>query len=120
MGERVTLDLPPELVERVRLVAARTQRRVEDVLVDWIWQGGIEPDVESLPENELLALCDREMEAERQEELSDLLERNREGLLTEADHIRLDELLRNYRQGLVRKAKALNVAVARGLRPRLD
>ncbi|NUQ65073.1 MAG: hypothetical protein HUU20_21625 [Pirellulales bacterium] len=120
MAERVTLDLPSELAERVRVVAARTQRRFEEVLVDWIGRGGAEPDVESLPDDEILALCDREMDAERQEALSDFLQRNREGLLSEADRCRLDELMRIYRIGLVRKAQALRVAVARGLKPRLS
>ncbi len=116
MTERVTLELPSELAERVRLVAARTQRRFEEVLVDWIDRGGSEPDINSLPDDELLALCESQMEADRQEQLDDLLDRNREGLLTEADRLNLDETMRNYRMRLVRKAQALNVAVARGLR----
>ena len=120
MSERVTLELPSELAERIRVVAARTQRPFEEVLVDWIGRGGSEPDVESLSDDELLALCDDEMEADRQEELSDLLERNREGLLSQTDRSDLNELMRQYRIGLVRKAQAFRVAVARGLKPRLD
>ena len=119
MPERVTLELPSELAERVRRAAARTQRPFEEVLVDWIDRGGAEPDVESLPDEEILALCDRELEGEQQEELSDLLDRSREGLLEEAERRRLNELMRSYRIGLLRKAQALKVAVARGLRARL-
>jgi hypothetical protein len=64
--------------------------------------------------------CDQLMAEESQEELSDLLERNREGLLDTADHSRLEGLMRNYRRGLVRRAQACHEAVARGLRPRLS
>jgi hypothetical protein len=53
------------------------------------------------------------------EELSRLLAGNREGSLAEAEPARLDELIRLYRRGLVRKAQALRIAVARGLGPRL-
>jgi hypothetical protein len=52
--------------------------------------------------------------------LSDLLDRNQEGDLDEAGRRRLDELMRTYRLGLVRKAQAIKVAVNRGLRPRLS
>jgi hypothetical protein len=76
--------------------------------------------VELLPDDQLLALCDGQWEHPRQEELSDLLARNREGLLLPAENERLDALMRLYRHGLVRKAHALHVAVARGLRPRLN
>jgi hypothetical protein len=36
MGETVTLTLPDALVHSARAVAARTQRRMEDVLVEWL------------------------------------------------------------------------------------
>ena len=114
MGERITLELPSELAERVRVAAARSRRRFEDVLVDWIDRGSSEPEVESLPDDKLLALCDSEMAADRQEELSDLLERNREGLLSETDRSRVDELMRTYRLGL--GAQGSGVKNGRGAR----
>lgn len=119
MPERVTLELPSELAERGRAIAARTQRRFEDVLVDWLGRGGTDPDVESLPDDEVLALCNLEMETDRQEQLSDLLDCSREGDLSQVDRFHLEELMREYRAGLVRKAQAVKVAVARGLKPPL-
>ena len=53
------------------------------------------------------------METEQQETLSELLARNREGQLTEAEVSQLDALMQVYRRGLVRKAKPLKVAVSR-------
>jgi hypothetical protein len=36
MGRHVTLDLAPEVAERAQAVAAQSQRRVEDVLREWL------------------------------------------------------------------------------------
>jgi hypothetical protein len=119
MSEKVTLELPEALAQRARAVAAQTHRRVEDVLVEWIDRAGGEAVVELLPDDQVLALCDGQMEDARQEEVSDLLARNREGLLQGPERERLEELMGVYRRGLVRKAQAWKVAVERGLKPRL-
>jgi hypothetical protein len=119
MTEKVTLELPEDLAQQARSVAARTQRSFDEVLVEWIRRAGAEPVLEFLPDAELLAVCDSQPDQAQQEELSDLLEGNREGTLTSAERDRLEELMRTYRSGLVRKAQALKVAVGRGLRPRL-
>ena len=59
------------------------------------------------------------MNSSQQTALSDLLALNREGQLSETNTKQLDALMQVYRQGLVRKARALKVAVDRGLRPAL-
>lgn len=119
-SETVILQLPEEAIHSAKEVAARTQRRLEDVLVEWIDQAAAEVPVELLPDQQVLALCDMQMDREQQEELSDLLARNREGVLDQQERARLDELMQIYRHGLVRKAEALKVAVERGLRPPLN
>lgn len=120
MTETVTLQLPEELARQARVVAEQRRRPVEEVLVEWIRQAGAAPVVELLPDGELLALCDSQLPAEQQEELSELLRRNREGEATDGERDRLEVLMRDYRLGMVRKAQALKTAVARGLRPRLN
>jgi hypothetical protein len=120
MSEKVTIELPEDIAQHVRKVAARTQRSLDEVLVDLIRRVGAEPVLELLLDEELLAACDREPDPAEQQELSELLERNREGTLLASERGRLDELMRSYRAGLVRKAQALKVAVGRGLRPRLS
>lgn len=120
MSEIVTLELSEEVARSAREVATRMHCRLEEVLVEWIDCIVAELPVESLPDDQVLALCDMQMDAEQQEELGDLLTRNREGLLSDAERARLDELMRIYRRGLVRKAQALKVAVERGLRPPLN
>lgn len=120
MTERVILELPTELAQQARSVAARTQRRLDEVLVEWIRHAGAEPVLELLPDDELLTVCDGQLPLEVDEELSELLEQNRDGTLTPSERTRLDELMRTYRAGMVRKAQALKVAVSRGLRLRLS
>lgn len=120
MTEKVTIELPEDVAQQVRTIAAHTQRSFEDVLLDWIRRIGAEPAFELLPEHELLAICSAEPDAAEQDELSDLLERNQEGAISAVDHSRLDALMQRYRAGLVRKAQALKVAVSRGLHPPLS
>ena len=78
-----------------------------------------EPPVESLPDRELLAVCDATLTEVEQDALTALLSRHGEGSLSAAETARLDALMAAYRQGLVVKARALREAVARGLRPSL-
>ncbi len=120
MSEIVTVELPDELARRARAMAAYTQRRVEEVLIEWIDRAGAELSLELLPDDQILAVCDEQMDSGQQEELSNLLAHNREEELNDSERQRLDALMWIYRRGLVRKAHALKVAVARGLKPRLS
>ncbi len=119
MGEIVTLELPEALAQSARAVAQRTQRSVEAVLLDWLDRAATDIPVEALPDDQVLALRDLQMSTEQQAALSDLLARQREGVLTSTERVQLDELMGRYRRGLVRKAQALNVAVDRGVQPPL-
>ena len=114
--QSITLQLPDFLAQQVDRAASATHRPVEEVLLEWI---GYAVPVESLPDDRVLALCALQMEPARQERLSELLDRDREGELDGADEQHLDILMQFYRQGLLQKAKALREAVRRGLRPPL-
>ena len=120
MSERVTLELPSELVRQARALAASTNRRFEDAVAEWIEQAIAEPSVESLSDAELLSTCNRMLPEAMQSELSELLAENRDGQLNAVSRERLDGLLAVYRRGLVQKARAVKAAVARGLTQRLD
>jgi hypothetical protein len=120
MSETITVEIPDELGQQARALAIASNRRLEDAVVEWIGRAVADPPVESLPDAELLALCDATLDAARQEELSTSLADLREGTLGASQRARLEELMAEYRRGLVLKARALREAVARGLRPRLD
>jgi len=120
MGQTVSLDLPPDLAQRAAAVAQQTHRRVEDVLLEWLGRAARDVPIESLPDDQVLALANREMNNSEQRELSALLSSQREGTLDEAARRQLDKLMASYRRGMVEKAQALKVAVERGLRSPLD
>ena len=120
MSETISLEIPDELVGSARALAAATNRSLEEALLEWIRSAVKEPPVESLSNESLLALCDRQMGPSQQVELSDLLAQHREGLLSPADRNRVDTLLGEYRRGLILKARAWKEAVDRGLRPALN
>lgn len=119
VSERVTLELPDNLVQSARFVAAQTHRSVEDVLIAWLDRAAVDVPVELLPDDQVLALRDQQLDAATQNELGDLLAEQREGTLAAEGRVRLQELMNIYRQGMVRKAQALKVAVERGLQPAL-
>lgn len=116
MAETIVLELPEPVARSAREVADRTQKSVEEVLVEWLGKAAAELPVESLSDEQVLALCDIEMELEQQSELSRLLAENREGTITSSERERLDALMQVYRRGLVRKAEAWKAAVRRGLK----
>jgi hypothetical protein len=120
MTEIVTLELPETLAQKAKEIAALTHQRLEDVLLDCIARTITELPVESLSDEQVLALCDMQMESEQQEVLSDLLARNQAGQLNDIEIQQLDQLMQVYRRGLIRKARAIKVAVERGLKPSLN
>lgn len=117
MSRSVTLDLPDDLARRAQTIAAQTQRRMEDVLLEWLGAASTDVPVDQLTDAEVLALRDQEMSTAEQRDLSELLARQREGQLDEIARAQLDEVMGIYRRGLLRKAQALKVAVERGLQP---
>ena len=114
MSEVLTLELPDDLALQARAFAEATNRPLEKVVLDWITQAVAEPVVKSLPDDSILALRDATLEVAPQEELSELLERAREGELGVDERGRLDHSMVLYRQGLKLKARAWKEAVAPG------
>jgi hypothetical protein len=120
MSEQITLEVSEQVIRQAALIAAQKRGRVEDVLSDWLESAATELPVESLPDEQVLALADLQLTAAEQSELSELLGRNREADIDAPGRRRLDELMGVYERGLLRKAQALRVAVERGLREPLQ
>ena len=115
MSETITLEVPELLFQSARIVAARTDRAVEEVLADWLVLTSGSLPIERLSDEQVLALRDLRLTDEQQEALDTLLERQREGNLSASDRGRLDQLMDFYERGMVQKARALAIAVERGL-----
>jgi hypothetical protein len=115
MSQTLTLEIPEALVQSAGAVAQRTGRRVEEVLAAWLDRAIPDLAIEQLPDEEVLALRDLQLSPAQQDTLDDLLSRQREGQINERERQELDALLVIYRQGMIYKARALYVAVTRGL-----
>lgn len=117
MSQTITLDLPENIARRAQDQASRTQRRLDQVVLGWLEYVVTDAPPEALPDDEVLSLCDLRLDEPIQAELSQLLDSQRERPLDTPENLRLDDLMRLYRRNQVRKARALKVAVDRGLRP---
>ena len=115
MSEQITIQVSDHVVSHAARIAAQSQRRIEEVLADWLESVITEMPVEALSNEEVLALTEVQLTPEQQATLSDLLAQNRENALDIEGRRQLDELMRVYEYGLLRKAQALRVAVQRGL-----
>ncbi|MGH7595715.1 MAG: hypothetical protein ACREOI_05150 [bacterium] len=120
MYEQVTLQISDHVVRQAVHVALKSQERVEEVLARWLEKTAAELPVDELPDDEVLALTDLQLAPNQEASLSELLTRNREGMLDGEGRRKLDELMHIYEHGLLRKAQALRVAVQRGLREPLQ
>jgi regulator of protease activity HflC (stomatin/prohibitin superfamily) len=123
MSTKITITLPDEIYQRAKRFARLANRDIASVLADTI-QLSIPPvraEVNSLElvsvlsNEQVLALTELQMEAEQDARLSELLDRQQAGTITEDERIELQTLMQIYQEGLLRKATALNEAVKRGL-----
>ena len=87
MSDKFTIELPDELARCARAMAAVGHRRLEDAVVEWIRRAVTEPEVNSLPDDDVLRLCDATLEPDDQEELSGLLADSRESRLDTAGQV---------------------------------
>ncbi|MCP5100232.1 MAG: hypothetical protein GY943_32165 [Chloroflexi bacterium] len=117
---RITLQIPNSLATKAQSVALQTKRPVEDVLVEWLNNAAEKVSLNTLGDDQIIALTNHVMDADQQAKLSTLLARKREEALIPVEKQTLDALMAIYRQGLVQKAEALKIAVERGLIPPLS
>lgn len=131
MSTEITLKLADATYERAAHLARLTGRPIADVLAEAIdislqplgAHGAVGTQVTSVAElsdSEVLAAADAQMEPVQAQRLSELLERQQAGILTQDEHLELQALLQLDQDGLLRKAQALHEAVRRGLREPLE
>ncbi|MBN3873535.1 hypothetical protein [Nostoc sp. JL33] len=123
MSTQIIITLPDEIYQRAERFARLANRDIASILVDTI-QLSIPPvsgditDLEpvfALSDEQVLVLTELQMESAQDARLSELLERQQSGILTEGDRSELQTLMQVYQEGLLRKATALSEAVKRGL-----
>jgi hypothetical protein len=123
MSTQITITLPDDIYQRAELFARLANRDIASVLADTI-QLSIPsvslnildlPPVADLPDEQVLALTELQMEPEQDARLSALLDRQQANLITDNERLELQALMQLYQEGLLRKATALSEAVKRGL-----
>ncbi|MFM6008837.1 MAG: hypothetical protein ACKPE3_10080 [Sphaerospermopsis kisseleviana] len=123
MSNQITITLPDEIYQKAEHFARLANRDLASVLVDTIQfsippisqeAANIEP-VSKLSDQQVLELTELQMKPEEDSRLTELLDRQQAGILTESEHPELQALMQIYQEGLLRKATALSEAVKRGL-----
>jgi len=129
MTTQITLTLSEEVYHRASHLAQLLNRDLADVLTDAITlslspvsipsnqpSDASFPPIATLSDSEIIALTQLQMEPNQDQRLSELLDQQQAGVLTEAERPELWALMQIYQEKLLRKAQALREAVQRGLR----
>lgn len=133
METQITLNLPSSVYDKAKHFAQLTNRDIADVLTQAITLSllPIAPkeapttnlenlSINSLPDEEVIALTELQMAPEQDQRLSELLYNQQAGTLKDGEHSELLALMQVYQENLLLKANALREAVVRGLREPLD
>lgn len=115
MNQQVTIKVSEQVWRRAQILAEQKRQKPEDVLEEWLEETVAETQVEDLSDEEVLALTESRFNETEQEAFSRLLEKNSENSLEEDEKLSLGLMMRDYENCLLRKSKALRVAVERGL-----
>lgn len=115
MSEQITLQVSSNVLQHAAQVAVKTSQNLENLLSGTLEFFYSDPPVQSLSDQEVIALGQLKFSDAEQELFSDLLYENREGLLTADRREELDRMMKVYERGQLRKAEALEEAVKRGL-----
>lgn len=120
MSELLTIKISDQVARFASQVATQRDLPIEEVLSDLLESAVNDIPMESLSDDEVLALSEMKYSDEQDAILSDLLARQRENQIDSEGRRQLNDLMRVYERGLLRKAQALRVAVERGLREPLS
>jgi hypothetical protein len=123
MSTQITITLTDDVYQKADQFARLANRDLASVLADTI-QSSIpnisaaatilEP-VSLLSDADVLAHTELQMEPSADIRLSELLDRQQAGILTDRERSELQLLMQTYQEGLLRKATALSEAVKRKL-----
>jgi hypothetical protein len=126
MEQQITLTLSDTLFKRAAGLATVVSRPIEKILAETLEMAlpdvGAEklPSVATLSDEEVLALSQAQMESKQSARLSDLLDKQQAGALTERERAELYRLYQNYQRLWLCQSEALAEAVKRGLREPLS
>ena len=125
MSEQITITLPDRIAKRINEWAVFSQQDVTEMVTTAIDVGlpelsgtKVTPIID-LTDAELLELTEAKLDESTGKRMNNLLAKQREGQLNDAERKELLSLMQQYHELWVRQAQALSEAVRRGLRPPL-
>lgn len=125
---QVTINLPEETYQRAERFARLINRDLSSILSDTVVSSlpPLSDEVDTLPsvaemsDHAVLALAGSMLSQAQEQRLSELLEKQREGALSEPESQALAVLMQTYNEGWLRKTSGIVEAVKRGLMEPLD
>jgi predicted DNA-binding protein len=117
MTAQITLNLSDEVYRQAELLAQKSHRSVSEILVETL-ENFLLPTakpVSVLSDPEVIALTQIRLQPVQEERLSELLEHQQCGTITDFEREELQALIHIYEDRLLRQAQALNESVRRGL-----
>jgi hypothetical protein len=123
MSTQITITLTDDVYQKADRFARLANRDIASILADTIQNSipniseaatTLEP-ISLLSDADVLTLTELQMEPAQDLQLSELLDRQQAGILTDIDRSELQVLMQIYQEGLFRKATALSEAVKRKL-----
>ncbi|WP_181016312.1 hypothetical protein [Pseudanabaena sp. BC1403] len=73
MSESIALELPEPLAKKVKEIAALNRQGIEEMLIEWIDRTINEIPIDTLPDEQVLMLCNLQMGEQQQRVFSDAL-----------------------------------------------
>ncbi len=117
----VTVNLPENIYRNVSALALKTSREVEDVIADRIEADFCVENIDneklvaSWPDADVLELANLNLPEAQSERMSELLNRQQEGVISNVEKSELEIYMEIYNHATVRKSKGILEAVKRGL-----
>lgn len=114
----ITLNLPENVYRNFTKLAEKKHRRIEDVIADKLQDkspSDPEETVSGWPDEDVLALANLKLPVEQSDRMSELLDRQQSGRITNVEKSELEMYNEIYNQANLRKAHGIVESVKRGL-----
>ena len=115
----ISVDLPPELYERLQQAAERRDQSLEAVLVDGLTLlfGAPLPDLsllDTFTDDMLKQIIHQHLSESDEEQLATLLDKGNQGILTDPEKVALDRLIAVVNRQMLLRSEALVILKNRG------
>lgn len=124
MITQLTVTVQDRVQDRARQLAQLTGHTIEEMLAallelslsPFVPQVDFDQPLSGLSDADITTLTDIQMQPERSQRLSALLDKQQRASMNETEQIELQTLMRVYEIGVIYKSQALAEAVKRGLK----